>query len=104
MTNELDRLMGKEDSNKWMVWNEEWPTDPGYYWFYGRRHKQLEDEQGIFLTEVVAAGENLQHRLYSCHGMFLYKSDGAKGLWMKAILPPSPTERQITKILGEEIE
>ncbi|MHC4224516.1 MAG: hypothetical protein ACYSUN_11045 [Planctomycetota bacterium] len=94
MSNENEQVIAM---TKWLNWNKEWPTTPGHYWFYGRRHKQ-EGEREIFFVEVAAAGENLQHRLYSCHGMFLYKSDGAKGLWMKAILPPIPTEKQLEEL------
>lgn len=68
------------------MWQDEWPTEPGYYWFFG--WESSEDEKPkMHLAEVFRTSLSAVHIV---DGHFLYKEEGAKGKWMKATLPEPP--------------
>jgi hypothetical protein len=67
-------------------WSEKWPTKEDTYWFYG---KQFRDSQTkLHLVEVWIDG--VGNPTYVTEGSFMYKQEGAVGLWMKANLPWLP--------------
>jgi len=75
-------------------WQTEWPTESGVYWFYGwcwekhsARERVEEPEMHLVSVRVMSNG-------VSCvtNGHFLYKAEGAEGMWLKAELPEPPRE------------
>ncbi len=84
-----------------LVWQKGFPTEKGYYWFYGRlraESKRDPETKGTYIACVW--GPHPSRRLetgplgsayYVAHlgGHELYQngSDGHKGLWAKAKLP-----------------
>ncbi len=66
-------------------WVEEWPTQKGWYWFYGCLCNLDKDE--MHLAEVWQLPDGLS---YVAGGQFLHKAEGAKGKWQKAKLPVQP--------------
>ena len=65
-------------------WNPEWPRQAGLYWFYGLRFRDNAEAQlYVARVHVSAAGDPF----YVCEGSFLYKAEGAVGLWALIDLP-----------------
>jgi hypothetical protein len=70
-----------------MKWINEWPTIGGFYWFYGKRYKgALKDEPFFVRVHRKEDGKCI----YVCEGNFLYKEEGAVGLWRKIENPELP--------------
>jgi hypothetical protein len=73
-----------------MEWIEEWPTEPGNYWFYGWTwcDKNYENVTGTQpkceLIEVFPTSSGVIRIL---RGQFMYKSERHIGLWAKAETP-----------------
>lgn len=71
-------------------WVREFPTEKGYYWFFGWCHKCRENIPEMFLVRVIFLGGD-KTPMYMTNGHFFYEREGAKGMWMKAKLPEPPT-------------
>lgn len=70
------------------VWTKEWPTEPGYYWFYGQPYaKTLYDPRLHIVTVHRTANESI---VYLVEGSFMRKSAGVEGVWCPAMLPEPP--------------
>lgn len=69
-------------------WVKEWPTEPGWYWFYGLRYSREQPE--LNPVQVWRAGDG--NNAYVVRGSFLYKSEGAEGVWQPMALPDLPGE------------
>lgn len=72
-------------------WTWEWPKKAGYYWFHGHKWgTQLCDERlpstHLVLCRIDATGSPF----YVTDGHFLYKAEGARGMWMPAEVPEPP--------------
>lgn len=68
-------------------WPTEWPTEPGWYWFYGRRSAFTEQSE-LFPTRVFKASNSV---VYVASGGFIYQEEGATGIWQLMTLPELPT-------------
>ena len=68
------------------TWAIEWPKEKGTYWFFGQCFG--DGEIKMYLVEVWKDGAG--SFAYVTNGHFLYKAEGAKGQWMKAVLPEPP--------------
>ena len=70
------------------MWQDEWPTESGMWWFYGYTFKREGKENpNLHLVEVFRTSNSLA---YTTHGGFLYKEEGAIGKWQKVTLPELP--------------
>jgi len=70
-------------------WTKDWPKKKGHYWFYGWRFKrQPGDEPGLFFVEVAISGNKVP--IHITMGHFLYKEEGAEGMWSVPELPELP--------------
>jgi hypothetical protein len=65
-------------------WSAEWPTKPGYYWFFGYQFKS-ESNKHLYTVRVVSIADN--KRATICEGSFMYKSATGKGYWQEIELP-----------------
>ena len=72
------------------MWTRTWPTEPGWYWFYGWCWKLLAGESEMHLVKVRTDGS--EKPFHVTNGHFLWKGEGADGWWQKAILPDPPEE------------
>lgn len=71
-------------------WTREWPTKEGIYWFYGYDFGKRDNAKPKHvLIEVHNGGNSL---VIVGGGHFWYKSEGADGWFMPAILPEPPKE------------
>lgn len=76
------------------AWSPTWPTEQGAYWFHGFRFQRIEwpgrepEKPQTHFVEVWHDGAG--NPMYVTCGHFLYKSEGASGLWLKAELPAPP--------------
>jgi len=74
-------------------WTEDWPTEPGHYWFYGWCFRpwgsvRVRPPEWHF----VRVSRTANSLAFVTDGHFLYKSEGGEGLWMPAMLPEPPTQ------------
>lgn len=72
-----------------LAWTEEWPTEPGAYWFYGKtsRDGNLKMRQ----AQVHYANRtNRTNLVRIVDGLFIYESNGAKGFWLPLESPQPP--------------
>ena len=71
-------------------WSPEWPTEPGWYWFYGWEFgASTSVEAALDTVEVFASGGAL---VYIRSGHALRKEKGATGLWLPLETPEVPEE------------
>jgi len=73
-------------------WTHKWPTEPGMYWFYGfcwRKMRDEPEEPEMYLVKVRKISNGL---MCITDGHFIYKAEGAEGMWLKAELPEPPKE------------
>jgi hypothetical protein len=81
--------MKKLSPKKKAEWSPEWPTESGYYWFYGKKYGMGDNRLHLvqILDKIDAtckAGVTDGHLIYN-DGM-----NPAKGVWQPADLPDLP--------------
>lgn len=69
-------------------WTDEWPTEPGWYWFWG----QPWDNGPPQLYSIIVRLDALGSAVYVTDGHFMYEAEGAQGLWCPTIFPDLPEE------------
>lgn len=65
-------------------WTEEWPTEPGWYWFVGHLDCWSDKELHSVRVRVSEAARN--GVVYVVDGNFMYE-DESVGMWCPAIFP-----------------
>jgi hypothetical protein len=76
------------------TWSETWPTETGRYWFYGWCFENHTDSPALYYVNVRKCSNGVMR--YT-DGHFIYKSDGAIGLWSLVQLPDLPSIGVINK-------
>ena len=74
-----------------MKWTHEWPTKPGWYWFYGDPYKK-EPEFRYIVLHPVSVHQGANSLVYVTGAGFMYKVEASNGLWTKMIVPEVPYE------------
>ena len=69
------------------MWSKEWPTAPGWYWFYGQHYGLLPHRLG---TVRVFPIQNGVGRVLD--GQFMYVLDKHNGVFMPIDVPVIPSE------------
>lgn len=76
-------------------WTKDWPTDEGWYWFYGTRWNRDGSPNGesdttkkLHVVKVVIAANDIA--IHLCQGVPIYKFEGAKGVWTPVQMPDLP--------------
>ncbi len=69
---EIDRFEGKNE------WTTDWPTAPGWYWFYGRRYG--EEMHSLGTVEVSKASNGVIRVL---GGAFMYRQEKHVGVFQR---------------------
>ena len=70
------------------VWTREWPTTAGYYWFHGHKWSTSpRDAEPTSTYFVRCCLDGTNSPTYITDGHFLYKAEGACGVWMPAKVP-----------------
>jgi len=68
-------------------WIKEWPTEPGWYWFWGKTYKgSLKHELYMVQVWQMASGG----LAYVTGGALLHEWEGAEGMWHPAVVPEPP--------------
>ena len=80
-------------------WTKEWPEQRGWYWFYGQTSKMMWDMRPEYFP-VLMREDGVGKPSYVTRGQFLYKAEGARGLWTRMIMPNQPTDYQIEEVLA----
>ncbi len=70
-------------------WTEVWPVEPGHYWFFGWCSGMLRCDHGPEIV-LVKVSKAVNAFVYVGNGHFIYKGEGAVGLWKEAVLPEPP--------------
>lgn len=75
---------------RWFVrWPE--PKESRYFWFYGQTSRLMYDHRPeLMLVKVVKIKNGYA---YVTDGRFLYRSEGARGIWAVAEIPEEPKEQ-----------
>ena len=81
-------------------WTKEWPTERGWYWFYGQTSKMVWDMRPEYIP-VKVRKDGTGKPICVGNGHFLYKAEGARGLWTPMVTPTPPTDYQIEEVLKE---
>lgn len=68
-------------------WTDEWPSEPGSYWFHGLQYGH--GKPRLCYVEVRQASNALMH---ITNGAFMYKEERHKGKWQKVTLPTLPQD------------
>ena len=72
------------------TWTDKWPTEIGWYWFWGQPHYGLRDLPAqLYSVEVHMAGGL---SVYITDGSIMYRGGGGWGTWGPAVLPELPKE------------
>ncbi len=71
-------------------WTEEVPTEPGKYWFYGKRFRGSASIE-MYFVKVRGTRNSLA---FVADGAFIFPNapNEASGFWMPATLPDPPEE------------
>jgi len=67
------------------TWTTEWPTEVGWYWFWGFRSLMLGEVKHLVPVNVRKTGGGFP--MYNAGGYFLYQAEGAAGHWTPMVLP-----------------
>jgi hypothetical protein len=71
-------------------WTEEWPTTPGWYWFWGQCFRSWKGDEwspNLYSVVVRRCSNGLA---FVTNGHFMYQEEGAEGLWLLTVLPELP--------------
>ena len=68
-------------------WQNEWPSEIGYWWFYGKCFGRAETEKAEWHFVKVIKTQKPNVFVYITDGHFLYKEEGATGRWTKVQFP-----------------
>ena len=78
------------------MWTKEWPTESGFYWFYGLlwyRYYRDGDKPELVSVEVIPVINGI---MYGAKGTFIYEGEKHVGFWCKADLPKLPSHNFIS--------
>ena len=81
------------------MWTKEWPTEAGFYWFYGflwYRYYRDGDKPELVSVEGILASNGI---MYVAKGAFIYKSEKHIGFWHKADLPELPSHSELMDLI-----
>ena len=75
-------------------WARKWPTELGWYWFYGDPHSK---KSGDKFKRLYPVKVNKIINGLSCvvEGHYMFKSEASDGLWTKMIVPEKPEENNL---------
>ena len=84
------QAIAKMWSDEEFSWSEDWPTEPGYYWFYGWTHGYWRgDPARLHFVEIHKLPLEL---MFFTDGKLFRNADGAEGFWMPAGVPEAPVQ------------
>jgi hypothetical protein len=68
-------------------WTKEWPTEPGWYWFYGHMYGEEKCNYGVVEVRRITNGVT---RIMN--GQFMFQAEGHYGHFIPLELPAPPEE------------
>lgn len=69
-----------------LKWYKEFPTKPGFYWFYGHRFKG-ETEKELCIVKVSKISNGVMH---TCNGNFMFEKETGEGWFFPLLIPDIP--------------
>ena len=80
------------------MWTKEWPTESGFYWFYGFLWSRMDgDKPHLVSVEVRPISNGI---MYVAKGSFIYKREKHIGFWHKADLPELPSHSELMDLVS----
>ena len=91
---ELTRALCDEQETE-KGWSKEWPTEPGFYWLYGWRSdsERQNEKRRLIVVQVMRIRDG--RLTFVADGGFMFKAEGAGGLWQRLQEPDLPTTEEI---------
>jgi len=79
------------------VWSSKWPSEVGFFWFYGYVPKRVGfngkvNKKSFQFVEVIITGNGKY--VYLSKGNFLCEEQTEEAIFQKAVLPPLPKESE----------
>jgi hypothetical protein len=79
-----EEMMGR--SKRTEKWTEEWPSEPGWYWMWGKRFPKSEKPE-LRPVQFIRSTCGL---LAIDGGSFLYQQDAGEVVWQPIVMPGLP--------------
>ena len=80
------------------MWTKEWPTESGFYWFYGFLWSRMDgDKPHLVSVEVRQISNGI---MYVAKGAFIYKREKHIGFWHKADFPELPSHSELMDLIS----
>ena len=73
-----------------VMWTNEWPTEPGYYWFYGQLFRDRSNSADEF--HFIRVYETANGRIVCVTGGYLLSRESGAGVWCPVGFPDLPAE------------
>ena len=85
------RSEAEQSVDRLVNWSEDWPTMPGFYWFFGwpyKGEKELGRKPELNSVRVMEISNGM---MVTRSGAFWFQSEwGGEGRFIKAEIPPMP--------------
>lgn len=69
-------------------WTADWPTHTGWFWFWGWRSAFIKRWHKPELSAVHVYLDGNNEPTFIADGQFLYKEEGAEGMFCEMVMPP----------------
>jgi len=82
------------------MWTKEWPTESGFYWFYGflwYRYYRDGDKPELASIEVIPTSNGI---MCVAKGAFIHEGEKHMGFWCKADLPELPSHNELMDLIS----
>lgn len=86
----LARQLAEEIINNQPEWTKEWPSEPGFYWFYGRLGKRYLPPELHFIKTHPTQVSREGRITFIAEGISFWRESNIDGYWMPADLPSPP--------------
>ena len=80
-------------------WTKEWPRERGWHWFLGQTDRMMWDRMPEYLP-VEVWQDSTGKPTHVGGGLFLYRGEGARGLWTPMVMPTPPADFQIEEVIA----
>ena len=82
------RMFGDDPPRPDIAWTTEWPTEPGWYWFFGFRFKSRDRPPELATVRVHKTMKGVAR---VGGASFMYRGEGDHGVWAKLDTPEPPS-------------
>ena len=73
-------------------WTKAWPTEPGWYWFYGILWPSRDGKYDRIEITTVDVRKIANGFMHVTHGSFVYEEEGHRGYFKRIEMPVIPAD------------